>query len=151
MNLRDTIKNAITAFLGLNQINQRLEKIENRLKGIENRLKGNARAINGSLRLIGIVIDHLNLGKVELIKIYTELAEVPEKASPLLENERNRLNSYLAKARRGELFTAEEVSDYTKLGNYQVLEKITTSSLSAFSFKNTSTLSSWSVDTSRPT
>ncbi len=115
MNLRDTIKNAITAFLGLNQINQRLEKIENRLKGIENRLKGNARAINGSLRLIGMVIDHLNLGKAKLIKIYTELAEVPEKASPLLENERKRLNSYLAKARRGELFTAEEVSDYTKL------------------------------------
>ncbi|MDI6814535.1 MAG: hypothetical protein QMC90_00410 [Dehalococcoidales bacterium] len=81
------------------------------------------KVINGLLNLFGTAIGLLHSRKAltdtefsDILKNYIEMARVPETVgTPLTQDEVAQLENYLAKARRGEFFSADEVLHYTSL------------------------------------
>lgn len=93
-----------------------------KLTRVEHGLALQGRTTNGLLALVGQLLQIMHKRKAlsddefqQLIRSYTDMAQVPSHASPLTPDENERLNSYLAKARSGDFFTAAEVEDYNAL------------------------------------
>lgn len=93
-----------------------------KLTRVEQGVTLQGRTINGILGLVGMMIQmmhkRVSLSDEELkalVSVYTTIAQVPPHGSPLTLEENQRLNSYLARARKGDLFTADEVEDYNNL------------------------------------
>lgn len=93
-----------------------------KLTRVEHALALQGRTTNGLLALLGQLLQIMHKRQAlsdnefqQLIRSYTDMAQVPSHASPLTPDENQRLNSYLAKARNGDFFTAAEVEDYNSL------------------------------------
>ena len=107
----------IAAFIGVAQyFGHRMGRLET---GYNNLTK----ITNGLLNLFGTAIGLFHSCKAltdtefsDVLKTYIEMARVPETVgTPLTQDEVARLNYYLAKARRGEFFSTDEVLDYNNL------------------------------------
>ena len=114
-----TLLGIITAIIGIPwYLRGKITKLDTRLSSV-------VKQSNGLLSVMSMVIGFLHESEPKiitdkqmstLIKSYAEIARVPETSgTPLTEEERARLDNYLAKVHRGDLFLSNEVTDYNNL------------------------------------
>ena len=99
--------------------------LRGKIAKLDTRLGLAVKQSNGLLSVVSMVIGFLHESEPKIItdkqmsalmKSYAEMARVPETSgTPLTEEERATLDKYLAKAHRGEFFSADEVTDYNSL------------------------------------
>lgn len=100
-------------------------RLSGKIEKLDIKLSSIAKQSNGLLGVMTMVIGFLHESEPKIItdkqmsalmKSYAEMARVPETSgTPLTEEERARLDNYLAKVHRGELFFPNEVTDYNNL------------------------------------
>lgn len=106
-----------------------LGRLEQRMARLEQRMTRLDQQGNGLLNITGKILDVLLRGRLitgddlqVILANFAEMSRIVEMhPNPLSEEELRRLNEYIRKAKRGELFTPAEVEDYNRL--VSVLEK----------------------------